>query len=84
MKYQTILLKYVFGLKGAAFYEAITTVIFSHVKISSFRAKAHVVFHCYSSLHNKNTVSSLNIKRRANDHQRERVTDDDHQRERII
>ena len=45
MKYQTILLKQFFGLKGAVYYEAIATVIFSHVKISSFRAKAHLVFH---------------------------------------
>ena len=45
MKYQTILLKWFFGLKGAIYYEAIATVIFSHVKISSFRVKAHLVFH---------------------------------------
>ena len=45
MKYQTILLKEFFGLKGVVYYEAIATVIFSHVKISSFRAKAHLVFH---------------------------------------
>ena len=45
MKYQTILLKKFFGLKGAVYYEAIATVIFSRVKISSFRANAHVVFH---------------------------------------
>ena len=32
-------------MKGAIYYEAIATVIFSHVKISSFRAKAHLVFH---------------------------------------
>ena len=39
-----------FGVKGAIYYVAIATVIFSHVKIiSSFRAKAHLVFHC--SLH---------------------------------
>ena len=43
MKYQTILLKEFFGLKGAVYYEAIAMVIFSHVKISSFRAKAHLV-----------------------------------------
>ena len=35
----------VVGVKGAIYYEAIATVIFSHVKISSFRAKAHLVFH---------------------------------------
>ena len=45
MKYQTILLKQFFGLKGVVFYEAIATVKFSHVKISSFRMKAHLVFH---------------------------------------
>ena len=55
MKYQTILiLKSFFGLKGAVYYETIATVIFSHVKItcyfhiveiSSFHAKAHLVFH---------------------------------------
>ena len=32
-------------MKGAIYYVAIATVIFSHVKISSFRAKAHLVFH---------------------------------------
>ena len=31
-------------MKGAIYYVAIATVIFSHVKISSFRAKAHPVF----------------------------------------
>ena len=45
MKCQTILLKQFFGLKGAVYYEAIAMGIFSHVKISSFRAKAHLVFH---------------------------------------
>ena len=45
MKYQTILFKLSFGLKGAVCYEAIAMVVFSHVKISSFRAKAHLVFH---------------------------------------
>ena len=44
MKYQTISLKF-FGVKGAIYYVAIAKVIFSHVKISSFRAKAHLVFH---------------------------------------
>ena len=39
MKYQIILFKEVFGLKGAVHYEAIATVIFSHVKISSFAQK---------------------------------------------
>ena len=32
-------------MKGAIYFVAIATVIFSHVKISSFRAKAHLVFH---------------------------------------
>ena len=53
MKCQTILLKKFFGLKGAVYYEAIAMVIFSrgdnmlfsHVKITSFHAKAHLVFH---------------------------------------
>ena len=49
MKCQTISLKYFFAVKGAIYYVAIATVIFSHlnerVKISSFRAKAHLVFH---------------------------------------
>ena len=45
MKYQTILLKQFFGLKDTNYYEAIETVTFSHVKISSFRANAHLVFH---------------------------------------
>ena len=31
-------------MKGAVHYEAIATVIFSHVKISSFCAKAHWYF----------------------------------------
>ena len=45
MKCQTILLKKFLGLKGAVCYEAIAMVIFSHVKISSFRVKVHLVFH---------------------------------------
>ena len=45
MKYQTILFKYFFGLKGAVYFEAIATMIFSHVKISSFRARVHLIFH---------------------------------------
>ena len=32
-----------FGVKGAIYYKAIATVIFSYVKISNFRAKAHLV-----------------------------------------
>ena len=31
-------------MKGATYYVAIATVILSHVKISSFRAKAHLLF----------------------------------------
>jgi len=57
MKYQTILLKWFYGLKGAVYYEAIGTVIFSHVKISSFGAKAHLVFHWY--LYNKLILVTL-------------------------
>ena len=34
MKYQTSLLQQFFGVKGAIYYVAIATVIFSHVKIS--------------------------------------------------
>ena len=42
MKYQIK----VFDVKGAAYYVAIKQkVIFSHVKISCFRAKAHLVLH---------------------------------------
>ena len=52
MKFQTISLKNLFAAKGAIYYVAIATVIFSHVKItlfsrvkiSSFRAKPHLVF----------------------------------------
>ena len=32
-------------MKGAIYYVAKAKVIFSHVKISSFRAKVHLVFH---------------------------------------
>ena len=48
MKYQTISLKQFYPAKGAIYYVAIATVIFSlfsGVKISYFRAKAHLVFH---------------------------------------
>ena len=45
MKYKTISLQQIFGVKGTIYYEAIATVIFSHVKISIFRTKAHPVFH---------------------------------------
>ena len=37
--------KIVFWSEGAVYYEATAMVIFSHVKISSFRMKAHLVFH---------------------------------------
>ena len=36
MKYQTILLKQFFGLKGAVYYDAIATVIFSHMRITCY------------------------------------------------
>ena len=55
MKYQTISLKQFFGVKGTIYYVVKATVkfsqscednmLFSHVKISSFCAKAHLVFH---------------------------------------
>ena len=32
-------------MKGVIYHEDIVTAIFPHVKISSFRAKAHLVFH---------------------------------------
>ena len=59
MKRQTILLKKFFGLKRSVYYEAIAIamVIFSHVKISSFRAKAHFVFHW--CLYNKGNYKML-------------------------
>ena len=44
-------------MKGAIYYVAIATVIFSHVKISSFRAKAHLVFHW--CLYNKDGLFEL-------------------------
>ena len=37
--------KIVFWSEGVVYYEATAMVIFSHVKISSFRMKAHLVFH---------------------------------------
>ena len=62
MKYQTISLKQFYPAKGAIYYVAIATVIynmlFSCVKISCFRAKAHLVFHW--CLYN-NRVYPLNI-----------------------
>ena len=36
-----------FCCEGAMYHVAIATVLFSHVKISCFRAKAHLVFHWY-------------------------------------
>ena len=36
MNYQTISLKQFFGVKGAIYYEAIATVIFSHVKVTCY------------------------------------------------
>ena len=36
MNYQTISVSQFFGVKGAIYYVAISTVIFSHVKITSF------------------------------------------------
>ena len=42
---QSILLNSFFSVKGAIYYAVLVTVIFSHVKISSFRAKPHLVFH---------------------------------------
>ena len=45
MKFQTISMKQLFAAKGAIHYVAIATAIFSRVKISCFRAKAHLVFH---------------------------------------
>ena len=36
---------YLFAVKSAIYYVAIATVIFSRVKISCFRGKAHLVFH---------------------------------------
>ena len=43
-------------MKGAIYYVAIATVIFSHVKKSSFREKAHLVSHW--RLYNKEILSS--------------------------
>ena len=36
MKYKTISLQQIFGVKGTIYYEAIATVIFSHVKITCY------------------------------------------------
>ena len=60
MKCQTILLKQFFGLKRCGLlwshsngdiFTCEDNMLFSHVKISSFRAKDHLVFHC--CLYNK-------------------------------
>ena len=55
MKYQTISLKQFLPAKGAIYYVAIATVIFSRVKIPCFRAKAHLVFHwcLYNKMRNQ-------------------------------
>ena len=51
MKYKTISVRHFFLSKGAIYYVAIATVIFSHVTCyshmwrSCFRVKAHLVFH---------------------------------------
>ena len=51
-----------FGVKGAIYYVAIAKVIFSHVKISSFRAKAHLAFHwCLYNKANYVTYITVNI-----------------------
>ena len=49
-------------MKGAIYYVAIAMVIFSHVKMSSFCAKAHLVFHW--CLYNKKfflTIKTNNV-----------------------
>ena len=38
-------LTFFFAVQGAMYHVAIATVLFSHVKISYFHAKAHLVFH---------------------------------------
>ena len=48
MKWQAISVKHFFSTaKVAVYHVALVTMIFSHVKISYFRAKAHLVFHCW-------------------------------------
>ena len=54
-------MKQFFPAKGGIYYVAIATVIFSRVKISCFRAKAHPVFHWYWCLYN-NTIYSINCR----------------------
>ena len=57
MQYLTISLKQFFPAKVAIYHVAMATVIFSHVKITCFRAKAHLVFHwrLYNKLHHVKT-----------------------------
>ena len=45
-------------MKGTIYHVAIAKVIFSHVKISSFRVKAHLVFHW--CLYNNNELFITN------------------------
>ena len=47
-------------MKDVIYYVAIATVIFSHVKISSFCVRAHLVFHW--CLYNKNDYDITKIK----------------------
>ena len=51
MKYQAISLKQFFPVKGVIYYVPIATVLFSRVKISCFRTKAHLVFHWYNNVY---------------------------------
>ena len=53
MKYQII-------AKGVIYYVTIATVIFSHVKISCFGVKAHLVFHW--CLYNNNSYYKVIIQ----------------------
>ena len=47
-------------MKSAIYYVAIATVIFSHVKIPNFRAKAHLVFHwCFCNLSNRSGTATI-------------------------
>ena len=50
---------FVLAGKGAGYYVAIATAIFSHVKVSCFRGKAHLVFHW--CLYNKSS-HYLNVR----------------------
>ena len=51
-------------MKEAIYYVVIATVIFSHVKISCFRAKSHLVFHW--CLYNKNIYRYVNSRDETN------------------